>query len=121
MSPTPELGVKVAEANGEQVDVAEVKSEAIVTPLSTDRCTTMIPLTLERTPTSGLGVFSPHFIPMGTLIVTEKAAVVGPKPSSPSHVCLECTVLIQKYAFQNQINLYFPFYSAEIANHKWIS
>ena len=99
MSPTPELGVKVAEANGDQVDVAGVK--AISTPLSTDRCTTMIPLTLERTPTSGLGVFSPHFIPMGTLIVTEKAAVVGPKPSSPSHVCLECTVLIQRYAFQN--------------------
>ena len=106
MSPTLELGVKVAEANGEKVDVAESGRDAIATPLSTDRCTTMVPLILEKTPTSGLGVFSPHFIPMGTLIVTEKAAVVGPKPSSPSHVCLECTVLIQEYAFQDYMPLF---------------
>ena len=87
----------ILEVNGNGEHVDPEPGVAITTPLSSDRCSTMVPLTLEKTVAQGLGVFSPHFIPMGTLIVTERAAVVGPKPSSPAHVCLECTALLEKY------------------------
>ena len=68
----------------------------VETPFTSDDCQCYVPLSLEQIQNRGFGVVSPHFIPMGSKLITEAAAVVVPKLSIQTNVCVACLLPLQK-------------------------